>query len=75
MEIIFGKNFILRGSYNYRRRQEMKIADKTGMVGFSWGFGIRIYKFKINYSRSTYHLVGSPNYLTLVFDMNSFIRK
>ncbi len=74
-ELYIGKNFILRGGYNYRRRQELKITDKTGMVGFSWGFGIRIYKFKINYSRSTYHLVGSPNYLTLVFDMNSFVRK
>ena len=73
-ELYLGKNFILRGSYNYRRRQELKITNKTGMVGFSWGFGIRIYKFKINYSRSTYHLVGSPNYISLVFDMNSFIK-
>lgn len=73
-ELYIGKNFILRGGYNYRRRQELKIEDKTGMVGFSWGFGIRIYKFKINYSRSTYHLVGSPNYITLVFDMGSFIK-
>ncbi len=74
-ELYIGKNFILRGGYNYRRRQELKIAEKTGMVGFSWGFGIRIYKFKINYSRSTHGLNGSPNYLTLVFDMNSFVRK
>ncbi len=74
-ELYIGKNFILRGAYNYRRRQEMKIDDKTGMVGFSWGFGIRIYKFKINYSRSTYHLVGSPNYISLIFDMDSFIKK
>jgi len=74
-EFYIGKNFILRGGYNYRRRQELKINDKTGMVGFSWGFGIRIYKFKFNYTRATHHLNGSPNYLTLVFDMNSFIRK
>jgi hypothetical protein len=42
------------------------------MVGFSWGVGLRIYKFKINYARSTYHQVGSPNYLSLTFDINSF---
>jgi len=45
------------------------------MVGFSWGFGVRIYKFRINYSRVTYSLAGSPNYLTIAFDLNSFMKK
>ena len=71
-EFYIGKNLILRGSYNYRRRAELKVEDKLGMVGFSWGIGIRISKFKINYARSTYHLVGSPNYLTLSFNLDSF---
>lgn len=71
-EVYIGKNLVLRGSYNYRRRAEMTIADKPGMVGFSWGVGVRISKFKINYSRSTHHLVGSPNYLTLAFNLDSF---
>jgi len=48
-ELYIGKNLILRGGYNYRRRQEMKVEDKMAMVGFSWGFGVRIYKFRINY--------------------------
>ena len=71
-EVYIGKNIVLRGSYNYRRRAELKVEDKLGMVGFSWGIGVRISKFKINYSRSTYHLVGSPNYLTLAFNLDSF---
>ena len=74
-EFYIGKNLILRGGYNYRRRQELKMNDKLGMVGFSWGIGIRVYKFKINYSRATYHLVGSPNYFTISFDLNSFAKK
>ena len=71
-EVFIGKNLVLRGGYNYRRRQEGKINEKPGMVGFSWGIGVRIYKFKLNYARSTHHLVGSPNYLSLTFDINSF---
>ncbi len=74
-ELYIGKNLVLRGGYNYRRRQEMKIDDRTAMVGFSWGFGVRIYKFRINYSRVTYSLAGSPNYLTIAFDLNSFMKK
>ncbi|MDG1902366.1 MAG: type IX secretion system protein PorQ [Bacteroidales bacterium] len=74
-ELYIGKNLILRGGYNYQRRQEMKIEDRMAMVGFSWGFGVRIYKFRINYSRVTYSLAGSPNYLTIAFDLNSFMKK
>ncbi|MBU1370951.1 MAG: type IX secretion system protein PorQ [Bacteroidetes bacterium] len=71
-EFYIGKNLILRGSYNYRRRQEMKIPDKLGMVGFAWGVGIRISKFQINYSRSTYHVIGSPNYISIVTRLSDF---
>lgn len=74
-EIYIGKNIVLRGAYNYRRRQELKLNEKAGMVGFSWGFGIRVYKFKINYSRSAYQISGgSPNYISLTFDFNSFTK-
>ena len=74
-ELYIGKNLVLRGGYNYRRRQEMKVEDRMAMVGFSWGLGVRIYKFRINYSRVTYSLAGSPNYLTIAFDLNSFKKK
>ncbi len=71
-ELYIGKNLILRGGYNYRRRAELKVEERTKLVGFSWGVGVRISKFKINYSRATHHLVGSPNYLSLTFDLDSF---
>lgn len=71
-EIYIGKNLVLRGGYNFRRRAEMKVTTKPGMVGFSWGVGVRISKFKINYSRSTYHLIGSPNFLSLTVDIDAF---
>jgi hypothetical protein len=74
-EVLIGKNFSLRGGYNYQRRQEMIISPKKGMVGFSWGFGFRVKYFHFSYARSTYHLVGSPNYITLTFDIDSFSDK
>jgi len=73
-EFYIGKNLILRGSYNYGRRKEMIIPDKLGTVGFSWGIGIRISRFNINYSRAAYHVVGSPNYLTISTNLSGFGR-
>lgn len=66
------ENFSLRFGYNYRRRQEMKLNSKLGMVGFSWGIGFRVSQFQFSYSRSSYHLVGSPNYITITTDLSRF---
>jgi len=64
-EFLPTKNFTLRFGYNYQRRQELGVYNKMGMVGFSWGLGLRISKFQLDYSRATYHLNGSPNYFTI----------
>ncbi len=71
-EFYIGKNLSLRGSYNYKRRQEMLIPDKLAMVGFAWGVGVKVSKFQINYARSTFHLAGSPNYISISTDFDSF---
>jgi len=71
-ELLLSDNFVVRAGYNYRRRQEMKVESKFSTVGFSWGFGIKIDKFQLNYARSNYHLVGSPNYLTMIVNLSDF---
>lgn len=69
--VVFGGEFIptkflsFRAGYNYQRRQELGVYNKMGMVGFSWGIGLKVSVFQFDYSRATYHLNGSPNYITL----------
>jgi len=74
-EVNIGKVLFIRGAYNYGRRQEMKIADKPGTVGFSWGLGLRVKQFQFSYARSAYHVVGSPNFITITVDMDGFAKK
>lgn len=74
-ELMIGRFLSLRGAYNYQRRQEMKVPDKVSMVGFSWGFGIRVSQFNFSYARSAYHLVGSPNFITVMVDIDGFAKK
>jgi len=74
-EIIIAKVVSLQLSYNYQRRQEMKIPDKTSTVGFSWGLGLRVKQFQFSYARSAYHIVGSPNFITVMVDMDGFGKK
>ena len=74
-ELSITKNLMLRFGYNYRRRQEMKISNKPGTVGFSWGLGIKISKFHISYGRSAFHVTGSPNYFSLSMNLSEFYQK
>ncbi len=74
-EFIITKNFFLRVGYNYQRRKELKIPEKRGSAGFSFGFGFRIYKFHISYGRAVYHLAGPSNNFSVSMDLNSFYTK
>ncbi|HYW97030.1 MAG TPA: type IX secretion system protein PorQ [Bacteroidales bacterium] len=75
LEFMPGKNFFLGFGYNYQRRQELKIAPRVGMVGFSWGFGLKISKFQFSYGRATYHLAGASNHFSLSTNLSEFYRK
>lgn len=73
-ELYIGKNLVIRASYNYGLRQTMKTPTKKGLVGFSYGVGLRLYKFNINYSRSEMHIHGAPNYISITTNLDRFVK-
>jgi len=74
-ELIPSKNFSLRFGFNYERRKELVVDSKASTVGFCWGFGFRIKQFNLSYARARYHLVGSPNTITIATKLSDFTRK
>lgn len=74
-EFIPSRFFSLRLAYNYLRRQEMSVASRPGMVGFSWGLGLKVSKFNFSYSRAAMHLTGSPNYITVSTNLGDWGKK
>ncbi len=74
-EFLLGKNFHIDLGYNYKRRKEMKVNVRPGMVGFSWGFGFRISKFHVAFGRASYHLAGGTNHFSLTTNLSEFYRK
>jgi hypothetical protein len=75
VEFIPGENFYIAAGYNYLRRQELKLPARTGMVGFSVGFGFRISKFHFSYGRASYHLAGGSNHFSLSTNLSEFYRR
>jgi hypothetical protein len=74
-EFKIGNSLVLRLGYNYRRRQELKLDTKPGMVGFSWGVGLNVTKFRISYGRAIYHLAGGTNQFSFSMNLDEFYKK
>ena len=74
IEFVPSKSFFIRLGYNYQRQDELMLSEKPGIVGFSWGFGIRISKLHIAYSNVRYHLASASNHFTITANLNDFFK-
>lgn len=72
VEFLPTKSLVLRFGYNYQRVQEMQIEQKLGGVGFSWGFGLMLKKYQINFSRATYHMSGASTNFSVTANLAAF---
>jgi hypothetical protein len=66
-EIIPSQNFNITFAYNYQRRQELKITTRTGIAGFSAGFGLNIKRFSFNFGIAKYHLARTMQNFTISY--------
>ncbi len=73
-EFLIGQNFHVDLGYNYKRRKEMKVNARPGMVGFSAGFGFRVSKFHFSFGRASYHLAGGTSHFSLTTNLSEFYR-
>lgn len=73
VEFIPSDNIFIMAGYNTQRRYELQIEDNPGLVGFSWGAGIKISKFNVSYSSARYHVAGRTNYFSLSTNLNRFM--
>lgn len=72
-EFLVSENFNIRFGYNYMRRSDLKIDEKLGAVGFSWGLGFRVNKFHLSYGRSAFHQAAATNTFSVSTRLSDFI--
>ncbi len=72
VELIFSKNFHLRTGFDYHLRQEMKVASRPGISGFSFGIGMKFKRFSLDYGLMAYSAAGFNNQLTLNLNLSKF---
>ncbi len=72
LEFVPSDNFFVAAGLNPRRRQELQVDSRVSTVGYSWGFGFRIYKFHFSYGSARYHLASSSNNFSISTNISDF---
>lgn len=73
VELLPGRNFNLRASYNFRRGNEMKMVNGSSGAGFAAGFGFKAFGFVFDYGYAAYHAAGSSHLFSMSFDMGDMV--
>ncbi|MFM8449233.1 MAG: type IX secretion system protein PorQ [Haliscomenobacter sp.] len=73
-ELLIGakENFRLRLAYNHRQRKELSTRGFGSGAGFSFGAGVKVNRFRLDYGRSIYHLAGGANHIGISTNLQSF---
>lgn len=73
-ELFMGKkeNFRLRFGYSHLLRKELSLEEYRSLAGFTYGVGIRINRFRLDYGRTTFHLAGGVNQLSISTNIKEF---
>ncbi len=72
VEFLPFKNFYLATGFNPMRRYELANNNNKSTVGWSWGFGVKIYKFHISYGSARYHLAATSNHFSITTNLSAF---
>ena len=59
-------------SYNHRRRAEMHVPDFKSLAGFSFGAGLKIYKFRVDFALTSYQKGATAFQFTLGTGLSEF---
>lgn len=72
VEFVPSKNFYLCGSYNHRMHQELGMPGFKSMTGFSFGGGIKLYKFHVGFGTTMYQVGNSSYQFSITTSLNEF---
>lgn len=73
-ELFPGKDFNLRLGYNFKRGNELAIEGVRSLSGLTYGFGVRMNAFRIEFGHSNYHTSGGANHFSLLINLDRIVQ-
>ncbi|HEY8400241.1 MAG TPA: type IX secretion system protein PorQ [Cytophagaceae bacterium] len=74
-EFLIAKGFNVRVGYNHLRRKELRLEQRSGGAGFSWGFMMKIKSFEFAFTRAYYHVAGGTSFITLNTNFSNLLKR
>ncbi len=76
-EFLFGRldNFRVRFGYNHMNRKELTVRNLRSLAGFSFGVGMKINRFRIDFGQGITHLGASQTHLSISTNFKEFTKK
>ena len=74
-ELAPSKRFNLQLGYSFRRSYEMEIPTRRSSAGFTFGIGISISKFRINYANTNMNVAGRMHHFGITTSLGDFKSK
>jgi len=73
-ELLMGakENFRLRFGYRHVLRRELSVNNFGSLSGFTFGLGMKVNRFRIDYGRYNLHLAGGLNHFSVSTNINEF---
>ena len=75
VELLPSESFWIGTGLNYQRRAEMRTGQRTGLAGFTAGFGIRTKAFELAYAHDVFHPAGGSNHVTVTLRPELIFKK
>ena len=66
-----GKKFHLRVAFDYQRRRELAVTNRPGLAGFSFGAGLYLKRFSVDYGWMIYSTAGSQHGISLTIPLKN----
>jgi len=70
-ELLMGKKFHLRVAFDYQRRRELAVTNRPGLAGFSFGAGLYLKRFSVDYGWMIYSSAGSQHGISLTIPLKN----
>ena len=72
VEFVPGEVISLRFGYNFRNRAELKLGTRNTASGLTFGLGLNLGNFVIDYALANYHVAGISHLLSLTSRLSDF---
>jgi len=74
VELLASQNFHMRAGFDYHRRQQLKLIDRPGLAGFSFGVGMKFKKINLDYGFMVFSKAGQNHSIGISTQLSNWIK-